>query len=193
MKKQILGAIAALFFFSGSASAVVIDTIGGFGPGDRYEAQSNPALTTTFLNGVLRVVTADTEQTLDQTDPFFFHEYIFTAIADSFLVVAATVENILGGNTIDDFYMAVQRLDTFAFIAEDIIPVSTTSAEASIAFAMLAGTNYRIVLSGSANDPGPDYKLELSQVPVPAAVWLFGTALLGLFGLRRKGKLEVAA
>ena len=30
-------------------------------------------------------------------------------------------------------------------------------------------------------------------VPVPAAVWLFGTAVLGLVGIRRKGKLEVSA
>jgi hypothetical protein len=36
---------------------------------------------------------------------------------------------------------------------------------------------------------GMDMRLELSQVPVPAAVYLFGTALLGLFGFnRRKSK-----
>lgn len=33
---------------------------------------------------------------------------------------------------------------------------------------------------------GMDFRLELSPVPVPAAVWLFGTALLGLFGFQRR-------
>jgi hypothetical protein len=30
-------------------------------------------------------------------------------------------------------------------------------------------------------------------VPVPAAVWLFGTAMFGLIGLRRKSKMEAVA
>lgn len=33
---------------------------------------------------------------------------------------------------------------------------------------------------------GMDFRVELSQVPIPAALWLFGPALLGLTGLRRK-------
>jgi len=32
------------------------------------------------------------------------------------------------------------------------------------------------------------YKLEVSSVPIPASVWLFGTCLTGLVGLRRKAK-----
>ena len=35
---------------------------------------------------------------------------------------------------------------------------------------------------------GMDIRLELSQVPVPAAVWLFGTALLGLVGFSKRRK-----
>jgi hypothetical protein len=38
------------------------------------------------------------------------------------------------------------------------------------------------------------YLVELNgTVPVPAAVWLFGTAMLGLFGMRRKSKMEALA
>lgn len=37
------------------------------------------------------------------------------------------------------------------------------------------------------------YVTMISTVPVPAAVWLFGTAMLGLFGLRRKSKMEAIA
>ena len=32
-----------------------------------------------------------------------------------------------------------------------------------------------------------------ASVPVPAAVWLFGTAVLGLFGFRRKVKATAVA
>lgn len=36
---------------------------------------------------------------------------------------------------------------------------------------------------------GQNYVLNVSQVPVPAAVWLFGSALVGLVGMRKKSKL----
>jgi hypothetical protein len=38
-----------------------------------------------------------------------------------------------------------------------------------------------------------DLVIRISAVPVPAAVWLFGTAMLGLFGLRRKSKTGAVA
>ena len=34
-----------------------------------------------------------------------------------------------------------------------------------------------------------DYTYEVSSVPVPAAVWLFGSALLGLVGVARRKKV----
>jgi hypothetical protein len=37
------------------------------------------------------------------------------------------------------------------------------------------------------------YVMSLTTVPVPAAVWLFGTAMLGLFGMRRKAKMGAVA
>jgi hypothetical protein len=32
------------------------------------------------------------------------------------------------------------------------------------------------------------YGIEISQVPLPAAVWLFGSGLLGLVGIARRKK-----
>jgi hypothetical protein len=40
----------------------------------------------------------------------------------------------------------------------------------------------------SAQDVGYSVTLTPSAVPVPAAVWLFGSGLLGLVGIRRKMK-----
>jgi hypothetical protein len=51
-------------------------------------------------------------------------------------------------------------------------------------------------LGGTIGD-NADYTLNVqspvSAVPVPAAVWLFGTAMMGLLGLRRKSRMAVAA
>ncbi len=41
-------------------------------------------------------------------------------------------------------------------------------------------------LQGQENSYGDRWDAGMSTVPVPAAVWLLGTGLLGLLGLRRK-------
>lgn len=38
----------------------------------------------------------------------------------------------------------------------------------------------------SANQTGSSYSLSIAAVPVPAAVWLFGSGLLGLVGVARR-------
>lgn len=38
----------------------------------------------------------------------------------------------------------------------------------------------------SANDLGSSYSMTITAVPVPAAVWLFGSGLLGLVGVARR-------
>lgn len=63
-----------------------------------------------------------------------------------------------------------------------------------VEFFAQAGQEYTVYLGG--NDIGGDifgtpyaYKVNISAVPVPAAAWLFGSALLGLIGVnRRKAK-----
>lgn len=198
MRNYILATIATLMLFSTNASAIGIDTIGGFTANDIFEAQSNSGLTTTQLNGAVRVVTSADLTTLDPADgdlAFFQHDYTFTAITDTFRTVASTVENIQSGE-IDNFIMGILAVGPggiLGTIAEAVLPASATTAEASINFLMLAGVTYIIRLQGDVVDPAPDYKLEVSSIPVPAAVWLFGTALLGLFGMRRKDKTLTAA
>lgn len=62
----------------------------------------------------------------------------------------------------------------------------------SITFNATAGQIYTIAIGGYRNGDWTTtvdgYKLTVSQVPVPAAVWLFGSALagLGVFGRRNK-------
>ncbi|QPK61511.1 hypothetical protein IVG45_11410 [Methylomonas sp. LL1] len=60
----------------------------------------------------------------------------------------------------------------------------------TISFDAEAGQIYTIFLGGyrngswGATDDG--YRLTVSQVPVPGALWLFGSAVLGLIGVHRK-------
>jgi hypothetical protein len=73
----------------------------------------------------------------------------------------------------------------------------TSSGGAPITLSLAAG-DYLIQLFGDISLGGAaelvNYTLEITTViPVPAAVWLFGTAMLGLFGLRRKAKMGAAA
>lgn len=63
----------------------------------------------------------------------------------------------------------------------------------AITFNAVAGQIYTIALGGYRNGDwtttNDGYKLTVSQVPVPGAVWLFGSAMAGLVGFgRRKSK-----
>jgi len=84
---------------------------------------------------------------------------------------------------------------TFADIVAYSVGGANPSNLNSISFDVLAGQVYTIFLGGyrdgswGATDDG--YRLTISQVPVPAAVWLFGSGLLGLIGAsRRKNTLS---
>lgn len=56
---------------------------------------------------------------------------------------------------------------------------------------LTAGTNYLFQIDGLKNIAG--YSLNVSAVPIPAALWLFAPALLGFFGLRRKAQNAAVA
>jgi hypothetical protein len=62
--------------------------------------------------------------------------------------------------------------------------------------ASLAGTQYVLKMASSGLGAGEGSTSQISAVPLPAAAWLFGSALLGLGALRRKqkaGNSEMAA
>ena len=65
---------------------------------------------------------------------------------------------------------------------------------------LVAGQKYLLEVFGTLIHDGPgdelaQYNLTIAAtvVPVPAAVWLFGSAMLGFLGLRRKAKLGAVA
>ncbi len=60
-------------------------------------------------------------------------------------------------------------------------------------FDVIADEVYTIVVAGTAISDGVHYSTRVSAVPVPAAVWLFGSALMGLVGVSRRKSTAVAA
>lgn len=84
------------------------------------------------------------------------------------------------------------------FTISDIVAYSAGGASPSnlndISFEAEAGQIYTIVLGGYRNGGWVEtidgYRLTVSQVPVPGAVWLFGSAMAGLLGLQRRKRLS---
>jgi hypothetical protein len=74
---------------------------------------------------------------------------------------------------------------------------STVDAANSISFNASAGVVYTILLGGNSGgtvfNPKEGYALNITTapVPVPAAFWLFGSALVGLTGVARKKRRTI--
>ena len=80
-----------------------------------------------------------------------------------------------------------------ALLAADKTTVLTSGAalpgtEVGLSYPMLSGTDYFVRFSGDLDNAQESVVISVSNVPVPAAAWLFGTALLGLFGFKRSAR-----
>jgi hypothetical protein len=51
---------------------------------------------------------------------------------------------------------------------------------------VLAAGSYTINLIGKTVGANSSYSLRVAETPIPAAVWLFGSALMGLVGVKRR-------
>jgi hypothetical protein len=103
-----------------------------------------------------------------------------------------TTDSLPGGNTNFDPDGAGPQTAIGQIVAYSVGGVSPLNLN-NITFNAEAGQVYTIVLGGYRNGSWGDtidgYKLTISQVPVPGAVWLFGSALAGFVGVsRRKSK-----
>jgi hypothetical protein len=71
-----------------------------------------------------------------------------------------------------------------------LIHDATVDAINGLTFTAQAGQVYSILLGGNSGngnfDPHAGYSMSITSVPVPAAVWLFGSAIAGLVGVGRK-------
>lgn len=108
--------------------------------------------------------------------------------ANNTQVGAPTASALPGGNT----KFGATNAAAIANIVAFSIGGNTPSNLNTISFNADPGQVYTILIGGYRNGAWGDtvdgYKLGVSQVPVPSAIWLFGSALAGLAGVRRQGK-----
>ena len=84
--------------------------------------------------------------------------------------------------TIDDLFTTQSGTESFAVNAGDIFGFRITSEDSLLGPATVAISNF----SAPETPAVPTTPGDVSPVPVPAAVWLFGTGLIGLIGMRKK-------
>ncbi|KGK42903.1 hypothetical protein LH51_04035 [Nitrincola sp. A-D6] len=168
MKKFLLGVMLMLASFAASAASVSITnptvTTGSGGvvtfavPGTQYTFGSN------FVAGEAVSVSMDTELT-------------GAALAQVDFSVSSTLVNW-----------------TFSIFDGLSTTVLTSGNNAntlvSSLFTMMSGTVYNIIITGTAAitsfTVGFSYPPAISEVPLPAAIWLFGSVLLGGLAMRRR-------
>ncbi|WP_417585092.1 hypothetical protein [Nitrincola sp.] len=174
MKKFLLGAMLLLVSFAASAASVSI---------------SNPVATTG--SGDLTPVVIPTVQ------------YTFGTDFEVGELVSLSWDTELTGAAMGlvDFNVSSTLVNWSLSIFDGITTTELTSNNdantlVSSLFTMASGTVYNIIMTGTAAitsfTVGFSYPPEVSEVPLPAAVWLFGSVLLGGLALRRRKAQQVA-
>ena len=84
---------------------------------------------------------------------------------------------------------------TSAWAIDEVLTNDITGLISGMGVSFMPGESLFVHLTGFADrviDPFGDYQLVIttSAVPVPAAVWLFGSGLIGLIGLARRKNLS---
>jgi hypothetical protein len=114
---------------------------------------------------------------LFQTETFF---------TDTFEIFEAGIYKA----TLTDFEFPVPMIATGMSVTTATDSLGSLLAPGSFNFDATPG-DYFVSFFGFADLSAPQlgqYGIEISQVPVPAAVWLFGSGLIGLVGVARRRK-----
>ncbi|UOA08655.1 VPLPA-CTERM sorting domain-containing protein [Methylobacter sp. S3L5C] len=127
--------------------------------------------------------------------------YNGAGISDGIDTLSQTLSTIAGNTYTLSYILRTEVTQNFSFVtnwggATINTETSTNSPDATTyTFANLLATSNSTVLSFSGwNNPKANHlsyvnvTQQVAAVPVPAAVWLFGTGLLGLTGFARKDK-----
>jgi hypothetical protein len=173
---------SAAFNISGSTATWDLNTSTGVATqtGGNFVAKVNvgktPLFTHTMTGGVLSSGTATAAS-------WGCTEGIFGGVVGAHICGNFT----LGGNgTVDSIVGNSGTAVTVTILGDDVAsgaPQSLASSYSGLSLSNLGGGNWR--LSNSTGTSGYDFNFNVAVVPVPAAVWLFGSAL-GLMGVMRR-------
>jgi len=119
------------------------------------------------------------EVELFQTETFFTDTFIVTDTSRPYIA------------TLTDFEFPVPMMNTGMSVTTATDLLGSLLAPGSFQFNATTPGNYFVSFFGFADVSAPQlgqYGIQISQVPVPAAVWLFGSGLIGLIGISRRKK-----
>ena len=189
MKRYIL---VFVLMFAGAANATVVDFESGLDPLFTYSSDVMTGPTNLAGTGyhTLRAFTGSSNVAFNGSaaspSTFTWAGVGSTFDLNSFVIAGAwgsqtlTIEGLLNGASIFSSSLAVTT---------DAVSVFSPSWSGIDAFRIAIGTDYiadpNLIGSGGGQHWALD-NITVSAVPVPAAAWLFGSALLGFFGFSRK-------
>lgn len=191
-----VGANAALFDLSGSGEQESLTLISGditlsitADVGNLTRTANGLGLDATGINPGTGFAVNDFSAGLDNTgfDDFIRIEASHNSDPSAELILKSITFSEWGGSGSD-----VDSVQILSFDNYSLNGTSTTGSETWLTPAISLNGGVSLVAAGESANGGSDFRVlnleivEASAVPVPAAVWLFGSALLGLFGIRRR-------
>jgi len=139
------------------------------------------------------------------SDGEFYSGSVSTGTFERFLTVTPSTDTfVLGGGSPDEHTTltkltiagvalvsgATGPFDTFSNFVEGTV----AGTNLTLIALLQQGTVYKINLDWTKTASiGGSVDINVGAVPIPAAVWLFGSALMGLFGVSRRKSTAVAA
>jgi len=106
-------------------------------------------------------------------------------ISDSFTLTTDEDTSISGGLSFLPAGIADDTTVTFSGTDGQNV-VMAGSVPMTFSFMMLAAHTYTVLVDIVTNVQAYDYDLRIVATPIPAAIWLFGSMILGFFGLRSR-------
>jgi hypothetical protein len=184
----------------GASDGVTKHTVERFGKGDSLVASSiiGAGNTTVVLTDVRTPVISSVANNTDGLVAGFIHDYLFTSLHDNIAPIQSAVQlsGSIAGTFISPFVLQVFHLDGVDTLLGGVEVKSDgngSTRSAELNFGLVAGESYVVRVSNEKGvlgaDPNYTVLVGISPVPVPAAVWLFGTALVGFIGVSRRRKV----
>lgn len=119
--------------------------------------------------------------TLGTIEDDFMHRYWIT-VAEDLNSITSTI--IFGSTAITDAVISILDFDTLVVLGSTSV---VAGQEINLSYMMTNPPgSYWLMFSGTLIDAQDSYQLKISAVPLPAAIWLFGSAMIGLVGFRRR-------
>ena len=114
------------------------------------------------------------------TGPSFLDTWDFTIPGTSVVGITAVNVSFEISGLIQDFAATLDGTDLF------LLPAGLSQFLLGVDFAAASGAHQLVITGSSAGSYTGG--IAVAQTPIPAAIWLFGSALMGLTGVSRRKK-----